>query len=59
MEPRAVCVPPQIIDYTHGRLSSFCDADGAEAKHIDFSDPYSAPLANALIEAISRTPASR
>ena len=54
MKPRAVCVPHQIIDYTHGRISSFCDADGAEVKHIDFSEPYSTPLANALIEAANR-----
>jgi 5'-methylthioinosine phosphorylase len=54
MKPRAVCVPHQIVDYTHGRLSSYCDADGAEVRHIDFSEPYTASLANALIEAANR-----
>jgi len=54
MKPRAICVPHQLIDYTHGRDSSYCDFDGAEVRHIDFSEPYSAGLANALIEAALR-----
>ena len=55
MKPRALCVPHQIIDYTHGRESSFCDAPGAEVRHIDFSEPYSRALSNALIEAALRS----
>ena len=51
MAPRVIAVPDQIIDYTSGRLTSFCDADDAEVKHIDFSAPYSAGLRTALIEA--------
>jgi 5'-methylthioinosine phosphorylase len=51
MGPRALAVPDQIIDYTSGRLTSFCDAEGAEVKHIDFSEPYSAPLRTDLIAA--------
>jgi len=51
MGPRVVAVPDQIIDYTHGRFTSFCDADGAEVKHIDFSEPYSASLRAALLAA--------
>jgi 5'-methylthioinosine phosphorylase len=39
MGPRTLVVPEQIIDYTHGRLSSFCDVDGAKVEHIDFTDP--------------------
>ena len=42
--PRVLAVPDQIIDYTHGRFTSFCDADGAKVEHIDFSEPYSATL---------------
>lgn len=49
MGPRVVAVPDQVIDYTHGRFTSFCDADGAEVKHIDFSEPYSASLRAALL----------
>jgi 5'-methylthioinosine phosphorylase len=54
MKPRAVCVPHQLIDYTHGRASSYCDAEGAEVRHIDFSEPYTPSLAKALIEAAER-----
>lgn len=53
MAPRVVAVPDQIIDYTHGRISSFCDADGAKVEHIDFSWPYTASLRAALLAAAS------
>jgi len=51
MGPRVLVVPDQIIDYTSGRLTSFCDAEGAEVKHIDFGEPYTASLRGALIAA--------
>jgi 5'-methylthioinosine phosphorylase len=51
MGPRVVAIPDQVIDYTHGRITSFCDADGAEVKHIDFSEPYTASLRHALLNA--------
>ncbi|MBN8738131.1 MAG: 5'-methylthioadenosine phosphorylase [Lysobacterales bacterium 69-70] len=51
MGPRVVAIPDQVIDYTHGRLTSFCDVDGAEVKHIDFSEPYSAALRRDLLAA--------
>jgi 5'-methylthioinosine phosphorylase len=54
MGPRVVAIPDQIIDYTHGRYTSFCDADGAEVKHIDFSEPYTAGLRHALLAAAAR-----
>jgi len=54
MGPRAVVIPDQLIDYTHGRITSFCDADGAEVKHIDFSEPYSAGLRADLLAAAAR-----
>ena len=54
MGPRALVVPDQIIDYTHGRLSSFCDAEGAKVEHIDFSAPYTASLRDELIAAATR-----
>ena len=46
-----VVIPDQVIDYTHGRITSFCDADGAEVKHIDFSEPYTASLRQSLLTA--------
>ena len=54
MGPRALVVPDQIIDYTHGRFSSFCDVDGAKVEHVDFTEPYSAKLRADLIAAAVR-----
>ena len=51
MGPRVIAVPDQLIDYTHGRLTSYCDADGAEVKHIDFSAPYTESLRQSLLGA--------
>jgi 5'-methylthioinosine phosphorylase len=52
--PRALAVPDQIIDYTHGRLSSFSDVEGSKVEHVDFSEPYSRVLRAALIAAAAR-----
>ena len=54
MGPRTLVVPDQIIDYTHGRLSSFCDVDGAKVEHVDFTEPYNAKLRNDLLSAAGR-----
>jgi 5'-methylthioinosine phosphorylase len=51
MGPRAIVVPDQLIDYTHGRYTSFCDVEGAEVNHIDFSEPYTASLRYRLLQA--------
>ncbi|MBN8726104.1 MAG: S-methyl-5'-thioinosine phosphorylase [Xanthomonadales bacterium] len=51
MGPRALVLPDQIIDYTHDRLTSYCDVAGAEVRHIDFSEPYSARLRAELMGA--------
>lgn len=49
MGPRVIVIPDQLIDYTHGRFTSYCDAEGAEVKHIDFSEPYTESLRQQLI----------
>ena len=54
MGPRVVALPDQIIDYTSERLTSFCDVAGAEVKHIDFSEPYTAALRKDLLAAATR-----
>jgi 5'-methylthioinosine phosphorylase len=54
MGPRVIVVPDQLIDYTHGRFTSFCDMDGAEVKHIDFSEPYTLALRAQLLAAARR-----
>ncbi|WP_243041109.1 S-methyl-5'-thioinosine phosphorylase [Dyella sedimenti] len=54
MGPRVIVVPDQIIDYTHGRYTSFCDVEGAEVRHVDFSEPYTGSLRRQLIAAAGR-----
>ncbi len=54
MGPRVLAVPDQIIDYTQARISSFCDVEGAEVRHIDFSEPYTQGLRQAVIDAAER-----
>ena len=54
MGPRVLALPDQIIDYTHERLTSFCDVAGAEVRHIDFSEPYTARLRGDLLDAARR-----
>ncbi|MBS0433094.1 MAG: S-methyl-5'-thioinosine phosphorylase [Proteobacteria bacterium] len=51
MGPRAIVLPDQLIDYTHGRVASFCDAEGEPVLHVDFSEPYDAGLRGALLAA--------
>lgn len=48
--PGALSLPDQIIDYTWGRAHSFYDGDGG-VEHIDFSQPYSQPLRQAVLAA--------
>jgi 5'-methylthioinosine phosphorylase len=54
MGPRTIVVPDQVIDYTHGRYTSFCDVEGAEVRHIDFSEPYTEALRRRLLAAAGR-----
>ena len=56
--PRAVAVPHQIVDYTHGRASSYCDVEGAKVVHVDLSEPYTESLRQRLVEAVAATGAS-
>lgn len=49
--PRSIVVPDQLIDYTSGRAGSFHDVEGAKVEHVDFSEPYAAPLRRQLLAA--------
>ena len=51
MGPRVLAVPDQIIDYTHGRYTSFCDVEGAKVEHVDFSHPYTDALRQRILRA--------
>ena len=54
MGPRTLIVPDQLIDYTHGRYTSFCDAEGAKVEHVDMTEPYRPVLRAALLDAAKR-----
>lgn len=45
----SIVVPDQIIDYTHGRQSTFFDGGEDPVEHIDFSYPYNDALRKSLI----------
>ena len=49
--PGVLVLPHQIIDYTWGRASTFFESPGAQVTHIDFTEPYSAPLRARILAA--------
>jgi 5'-deoxy-5'-methylthioadenosine phosphorylase len=53
--PLALCIPDNLIDYTHGRGSTFYDEAGGEVVHVDFSWPFSAGLRRLLLRAAGDT----
>lgn len=52
--PRVLACPDQLIDYTWGRISSFCEEPGSEVLHVDFGEPYTRSLRAAVISAAQR-----
>ena len=56
MAPGTLVVPDQIVDYTHGRASTFWDADGeGTMRHVEFGQPYSASLRAEILHAARAT----
>jgi 5'-methylthioinosine phosphorylase len=53
--PRVLALPDQLIDYTWGRSASFWDGEGGEVLHVDFGDPYTPSLRQAVREAAARS----
>ncbi len=53
MSPNKWVLPDQIIDYTHGRMQTYNDADDNGVKHIDFSYPFDAMLSVKLGNALT------
>lgn len=51
MGPGVFMIPDQIIDYTHGRDSTFFDKNLTEVVHVDFSQPFTASLSDRLASA--------
>lgn len=50
MGPGALCVPDQIIDYTHGRKHTFFES-GSKVTHIDATFPFCARARNLILAA--------
>lgn len=51
LEPGSLVVPDQLIDYTWGRESSFANDADRPLVHIEFADPFSRSLREALLAA--------
>lgn len=51
MTPGTLVLPDQLIDYTWGRLHTFDEGGDSAPRHIDFTEPYSADLRQALLQA--------
>jgi 5'-methylthioinosine phosphorylase len=51
MQPGAIVVPHQIIDYTWGRKNTYFEGGERPVTHIDFTEPYSAALRRRIIDA--------
>lgn len=46
----ALMIPDQIIDYTYGREHTFFTGDEEPVQHVDFTEPYSNPLRERLLQ---------
>jgi 5'-methylthioadenosine phosphorylase len=51
LAPGVLLVPDQIIDYTHGRETTFFDGAVQPLEHIDFTRPFCEPLRRRLLQA--------
>jgi len=52
--PRVLACPDQLIDYTWGRISTICEEEGTEVLHVDFGEPYTRWLRQAVIAAAAK-----
>jgi len=48
-----LCVPHQLIDYTHGRDHTFYEGELEHVTHVDFSHPYDEKLRQRLIAGLA------
>jgi len=49
--PGTIVIPDQIIDYTHGRRSTYFDGGDKPVKHIDFTEPYCQSMRESCMQA--------
>jgi 5'-methylthioadenosine phosphorylase len=54
LAPGTLVVPHQILDYTHGRESTFATGEDRAVLHIDFTEPYCARLRARILAAAIR-----
>ncbi|MCU0842877.1 MAG: S-methyl-5'-thioinosine phosphorylase [Thiobacillaceae bacterium] len=52
MWPGQLAVPDQIIDYSHGRETTFANYDGKAVTHLDFTWPYCQVMRQRCMEAL-------
>lgn len=49
--PRALVLPDQLIDYTWGRIGTYCEEAGSPVQHVDMTDPYCPQLRRDVLAA--------
>ena len=49
--PGGLVIPDQLIDYSHGRESTFFDGQMLPLKHIEFDEPYTQSMRESLLAA--------
>ena len=54
LEPGALVIPDQIIDYTWGRTNTYFEDSLKHVVHVDFTEPYCASLRLKLIDAAAQ-----
>jgi len=54
LTPGRFCVPDQIIDYTHGRETTFAEYNGKQVSHLDFTWPYCEDMRGRCMQALER-----
>ncbi|MCF6282465.1 MAG: S-methyl-5'-thioinosine phosphorylase [Candidatus Polarisedimenticolaceae bacterium] len=55
MQPGMIAVPDQIIDYTYCRQHTLFEDDLQKVTHIDFTEPYSENVRQALLKAAKKS----
>ncbi|MFN7753942.1 MAG: S-methyl-5'-thioinosine phosphorylase [Pseudomonadota bacterium] len=54
LRPGVLVAPDQLIDYTHGRRSTFFEGPDQPVTHVDFTEPYCPRLRAGVMEAARR-----
>jgi 5'-methylthioinosine phosphorylase len=49
--PCVLGLPDQLIDYTWGRVSTYCEEAGSDVLHVDLTDPYTPSLRKRVLAA--------